>query len=259
MKKNAMLKIAAILMVAVLLTTCAISSTFAKYVTAGDEVITNQARVAKWGLSITAATPATGAADDDGNIKLFLNSYDGGSDLSVKGDSEAIVIAPGTSNSSDAFTITLAGTPEVAYKLIVEADLSLSGWTTTEGYYCPLAITVDGAATPIYGNSYDTAEEFATAVENAIAAAILGTTVAKGSDGKYTLSYAPLTEVPASAKDGVSVSWAWAFDDTVTGNPAGIDNDLDTELGNAANSKIQISFSVSAEQIDTYTAPAQGN
>ena len=62
MKKNAMLKIAAILMVAVLLTTCAISSTFAKYVT--SDSYSDTARVAKWGITLTVSQD-----------KMFADNY----------------------------------------------------------------------------------------------------------------------------------------------------------------------------------------
>ncbi len=50
--KNKMMRIASILMVAVLLTVCAVSSTFAKYVTSVN--VGDAARVAKWGIVITA-------------------------------------------------------------------------------------------------------------------------------------------------------------------------------------------------------------
>ena len=44
MKKNKMMRIASVLLVAVILTTCAISGTFAKYVTSGNG--SDNARVA---------------------------------------------------------------------------------------------------------------------------------------------------------------------------------------------------------------------
>ena len=53
MKKNKMMRIASILMVAVLVSTCAVSGTFAKYVTSDSGKDT--ARVAKWGISILAS------------------------------------------------------------------------------------------------------------------------------------------------------------------------------------------------------------
>ena len=64
MKKNAMLKIAAILLVAVLLTTCAISTTFAKYVTNTADYAPSEARVAKWGLTFTSINADIFTAND---------------------------------------------------------------------------------------------------------------------------------------------------------------------------------------------------
>ena len=48
MKKNTMMRIASILLVVTLLSTCVISGTFAKYVTKAEGE--DQARVAKWGI-----------------------------------------------------------------------------------------------------------------------------------------------------------------------------------------------------------------
>ena len=69
MKKNAMLKIAAVLLVAVLLTTCAISSTFAKYVSSYESTA-ETARVAKWGLYVDTTSIGT--------QKLFFSEYNDG-------------------------------------------------------------------------------------------------------------------------------------------------------------------------------------
>ena len=52
MKRNKMMRIASVLLVAVLLSTCVISGTFAKYTTSNSA--TDSARVAKWGVIITA-------------------------------------------------------------------------------------------------------------------------------------------------------------------------------------------------------------
>ena len=52
MKKNKLMRAASILLVATLISTCAISGTFAKYVTTGSA--TNTARVAKWGVELSS-------------------------------------------------------------------------------------------------------------------------------------------------------------------------------------------------------------
>ena len=108
MKKNAMLKIAAVLLVAVLLTTCAISSTFAKYVSEGG-TYQDTARVAAWGIT----------ADISTTEKMFAVSYDA---LDVANKKEVLasqaVIAPGTSGQIT-LDANVTGTPEVAFKLNV--------------------------------------------------------------------------------------------------------------------------------------------
>ena len=102
MKKNNVMRIASALLVAVLLTTCAISGTFAKYTTSSTG--NASARVAKWGFD----APATINFDN-----LFLAEYKNGA---VSSDED--VVAPGTSGS---VTITLVANgdvteTEVAYR-----------------------------------------------------------------------------------------------------------------------------------------------
>ena len=67
MRKNKMMRAASALMVAVLLTTCTISGTFAKYVTTASG--NDTARVAKWGVQIDMA----GFSDVDND--LFAKTY----------------------------------------------------------------------------------------------------------------------------------------------------------------------------------------
>lgn len=63
-KKNVLMRSAGLLLALVLVTSCFVGSTFAKYVTSGDAG--DNARVAKWGVSITAH--ATG--------DVFAKEYD---------------------------------------------------------------------------------------------------------------------------------------------------------------------------------------
>ncbi|MBP5766482.1 MAG: hypothetical protein J6X47_05810, partial [Clostridia bacterium] len=116
--KNKMMRIASVLLVAALITTCAISGTFAKYVTkvSGED----SARVAKWGIVLGVNT--TGAFDD--RYVTHDDTYEG--EFSVmaynatdeaKGDK---LVAPGTS-SKDLdmnFSASVKGTPEVATRYI---------------------------------------------------------------------------------------------------------------------------------------------
>ena len=57
MKKNRFLKVACAMVILCLMTTCAVSTTFAKYTTGGSA--SDEARVAKWGVEVTMdADPA---------------------------------------------------------------------------------------------------------------------------------------------------------------------------------------------------------
>jgi hypothetical protein len=99
-----MMRIASALLVAVLLTTCAISGTFAKYVTSASSH--DSARVAHWGFKETTFT-----IDD-----LFEKAY-------TNVGASADVIAPGTEGESTfSFKPMNATAPEVAYKIIVTTD-----------------------------------------------------------------------------------------------------------------------------------------
>ncbi|MBE6534593.1 MAG: hypothetical protein E7678_06480 [Ruminococcaceae bacterium] len=220
MKKNAMLKIAAILMVAVLLTTCAISSTFAKYTTTGAAG-TASARVAKWGVTID--TTITG---------LFVDTYDADSDDEVISFNGADVVAPGTEGSVTLAT-SIKGTPEVAVAVTTDADLTLANWEVDSAYYCPLVftITLNSVAKTIKTgdviegeNVIDTAAELETAVEAAIEAA--------------TKEYAAGTDLSAATDFDLTIAWSWAF----TG-----DDVKDTALGNAGLNPVDGSFDVSKQ------------
>ena len=109
MKKNRMMRLASGLLVAVLLTTCAISGTFAKYVT--SESGSDFARVAKWGVEVEAESfdMFTDAYETDDTTATFTGSY------SVDSADGEDVMAPGTSGSFANIAIT--GTPEVAVEV----------------------------------------------------------------------------------------------------------------------------------------------
>lgn len=105
MKKNTMMRVASALLVAVLLTTCAISGTFAKYVSSAET--SDTARVAKWGWGTTSIS-----------LDLFSDTYDG----TVDSADGANVIAPGTSQTGTlVWTPASTFAPEVDYRLTFTA------------------------------------------------------------------------------------------------------------------------------------------
>ncbi|MBR2020571.1 MAG: hypothetical protein IKA05_09265 [Clostridia bacterium] len=259
MKKNTMMRIASCLLIAVLVTTCVISGTFAKYVTEYDA--SDSARVAKWGVTVVV----------EGDEAMFANEYTDDiasnpapqDDAEVKGASSAKVIAPGT--EGDLGSIAINGTPEVAVEVKIAVDLDLVGtlganaWiiNTTE-LYCPLVIKVDGTEYKIAGD-VDTLEELEAAVELAVINAALQTTYTSTSDEIdtttsegttiCTVQYAPLENFGTAPATDVEVTWEWDFGDVAATNAK------DTALGNAATSTIEMTISASVAQIDTYEAP----
>ena len=109
MKKNKMMRIASVLLVAVLLSTCAISGTYAKYITTATG--SDTARVAKWDVKLEENTMS-----NTFNFDLFktVNDSDGNYENDVKpGTGDDHIIAPGTSGS---FTINLSNASEVNAK-----------------------------------------------------------------------------------------------------------------------------------------------
>lgn len=91
MKKNKMMRIASVLLIVTILSTCAISGTFAKYVVTGTG--SAEAEVARWGIKISMN------GDD-----LFANRYaksDTGRGVAVLAKGDYDVVAPGT-NSDEA-------------------------------------------------------------------------------------------------------------------------------------------------------------
>ena len=227
MMKNKMMRIASVLLVAVLLSTCAISGTFAKYVTSKEN--TDTARVAKFGVDLAVTVDgafateynADTAADDEHGVAIAKTV------VAATGDPDNL-LAPGTEGDLMA-SATISGTPEVAVNVKQEATLVLTGWAVEGTYYCPLVITVDG--NEFYGMDYTSAAAFIADVEAAL-----------DSD----VNYAPNTDLTESH----SVTWAWAFE----GTDGKQTDELDTALGNYAaktgDIKISFTYKVTVTQID---------
>ena len=197
--KNKFMRIAAVALMLCLVTTCAISGTFAKYTTEGTA--TDTARVAKWGITVTAPTD-----------EAFAKKYnDTASESGVKVVSTTEVVAPGTNGTLP--TPVIAGTAEVAVEVIVSATITLDKWTTDgTDEYCPIEFTVGEKTYGIYGTegaNYVKCTDVAdlkNKVETAISA---------------TISYDANATIAAIAVP----TWAWAF---TTGDA----NDAkDTKLG----------------------------
>lgn len=143
MKKNNVMRVFALMLALTLVSVCAISGTFAKYVTraAGEDA----ARVAKWGVILGIdGTEAFGTqydAEDDSYIAA-------GGEYSVVSSNGDKVVAPGTSSDLLGTTLTASvkGTPEVAARYIIEGnaeDIVLKADTYTD--YTNLVVSGDPA------------------------------------------------------------------------------------------------------------------
>ncbi|MBE6543940.1 MAG: hypothetical protein E7675_06025 [Ruminococcaceae bacterium] len=217
MKTNKMLRLASILMVAAMISTCAISGTFAKYVTSDD--VADKATVAKFGVVVTA----TGSLFD--TKYTADDTHFGYSGLAVENTTTTDnLVAPGTKNT-DPMTFSITGTPEVAVRVDIKVNVNediflaekngLPDMTTgnpddtfnnTEaGGYYPVVFTLKQGSTVIAeGNLAKIKEVF------------------EGSK-----NHAPNTDLAAIYGE-YTLTWAWDYGDEVI--DAGFDKH-DTLLG----------------------------
>lgn len=228
------MRVAGLLLALVLVTSCFVGGTFAKYVTSDSG--TDEARVAKFGVTITAkgSTFAEEYMTDDARVSTTIAKS------VVSSVNKQKVVAPGT--KGEMVSMTLSGTPEVAVNVKYEATVELTGWTYNDGtddsFYCPLVITV--GTDELKGTDYEDAAAFAAAVKAKI-------------DG-YSANYAANTNLGTNNKVKVpSVSWAWAFEGT-TGEKYQQDDVKDTYLGNqaatATAATVSLTVKTTVTQID---------
>ena len=224
-KKNGKtLRVAGLLLALVLVTSCFVGGTFAKYVTYGGGM--DEARVAKFGVKVTATGDVFAKVYDAKDPTL--QDYNGDAIAkSVISSDDYKRVAPGT-KMDDALTVSVTGTPEVAVEVKYEAHVTFTtdhlnpvdNWKDADGnYYCPLVITVNG--TKYDGLKYNSSDDFKAAVESAI--------------NNLTKNYPANTDLGASASKGVTISWEWPFEVTKTDGKVDHTIDVkDTFLGDQA-------------------------
>ena len=222
MRKNRMMRLASALLILTMVTTCAISGTFAKYVT--SDSATDSARVAKWGVGVEVtgenAFLLTYDTDDDSCSSTIEKSVT----TSSAGDDP--IIAPGTKGTLG--TVTITGSPEVAVNVKKDATLELTGWKVGSDEYCPIIFTVGTTEYKIGDTGIATIADLIAKVEAAV---------------ECDNNYAPNTELANT--DDVTVKWAWPF-------YVSADNDVkDTALGDADTAAtISFSCTTTVTQID---------
>lgn len=218
-KTGKTMRVAGLLLALVLVTSCFVGGTFAKYVTSGTGA--DHAKVAKWGVKVTA----------HGEGDIFASTYDQieGKDNTVVAGGEYKVIAPGT-EKENAAVVYLSGKPEVAVKVTYNADnFALTGkWAYNDGktgsadeYYCPLIFKItDGTTTKTIdcmGEGMKSVDDVQTAVKDAVKS--------------FSATYAPNTDLSTMGNKGLKISWEWPFE----GGEGSKQTDVkDTYLGDLA-------------------------
>lgn len=210
------------------LTTCFVSGTMARYATVND--ITDDATVAKWGVTITPS----GTIFEEQYAKTEATSF---ANTVISDDN---TLAPGTSHSiSD---LVIEGTPEVAVRVDYSADITLTDWEIPDGVggteeYCPVIFTVEGTDYKIDGTTITSIADLITEVEGAI------------SDCS--------TEYPANmaidnSGSAPTVSWRWEIGGDL--DATNVINIKDTALGDkAANGTepfVEVAITALVTQID---------
>ncbi len=124
MMKNKMMRIASVLLVAVLFSTCAISGTFAKYVSTANS--SDTARVAKWGVAISVANNSNFKSEYGYDTTDVTDNRNSNSAVLAFNATDKLV-APGTKSGTaenDGIVFTISGRPEVATKIDITMDVT---------------------------------------------------------------------------------------------------------------------------------------
>lgn len=214
-KKNHTMRIAAGVMTAALLSTCAISSTFAKYTS--ESTGTATARVAKWDILFGEGETTMNKTF---TFDLYSTLYDttaNNAETDVKTGDDVTRIAPGTQGS---FAVKITNNSEVTAKYTVSFTIGYTDNTANtevKSVTIPLRFSTDGS-------------DWKTSIEDLniddTAAVALGMT-----DRDKLATY--------------TVFWKWDYEDTTDNNR----DKNDTILG-TAGAEIQITATVTATQVN---------
>ena len=236
--KSKYLRLASVLLVLCMITTCGVSKTFAKYTESAEA--SDSARVAKWGVSVSVEGDSA-----------FSKQYK--KDEAVTVESTVKVVAPGTEGTL--VSVNVSGKPEVAVTHKVDVNLDLGdGWVISEGggniEYCPLEFKVGD--TVIYAKTV-TAGSVANlelALEEAVANALVtsaGQTKINGDLLTKTANETPNTDLTKT----VTVGWKWAYEKTGAQTGAVNSDDRDTKLGTLATMpKITFTLNIEITQLN---------
>lgn len=260
MKKNVFLKIAAVMLVLCLASTCAIGTTFAKYTT-GDRA-SDTARVAKWGITVAVSGTLFGSSYEN---KTNGNDIMAGISDSVEAfNGTDTIVAPGTENKTG-FQVKITGDPEVEYA--VDADLNgktISDIWLAKGSYAVMVLeygvnentnlnglyVLDGATykpatTYVAGTAYYAAHDVVEVTEEKYYPVDWYVTNTAGTKTAYDTLEAATTAMTTAfdamdktanveINETYTLTWAWPFEEGADDAAKALRNAKDTILGNLA-------------------------
>lgn len=233
MRKNRTMRVSAVLLTLVMITSCFVGGTFAKYTTSSTG--SDSARVAYWGFDANAEI----------DIAMFATEYDD----SVLSSNEDNVVAPGTSKTTtfafgytpkgdtvNALTAGAIAAPEVDYTFVVNPTIT--------GDYDALDANPNFKWT-LQAPDADDATEYDTVAELLAAVKALS-----GDDSGTKVYEAGTLPTTFSAADEVyTIGWTWAYETAGSGMAA--QDVTDTAMGNAQDlDDVTFTITISATQID---------
>ena len=236
MKKNRMMRLASMLLVAVLVSTSAISGTYAKYVTM--DTASDTARVAKFGVTVEATSDMF--SDSYKDTKTPYTPGETGDSITVQSATKwDDVIAPGTKGAMTDVLIT--GTPEVDVRVTYDATVSISdNWMVDGDEYFPVYFTIEGKTYGIAGDCGVDCNVKATSIANLLSKVEAAIEACKKD-------YDANTDLSTVASDVPTVSWEWPF------HTSDANDKKDTKLGDKAVAEdvfIAVAIATTVEQID---------
>lgn len=234
MKKNRTMRLAALLLVLTLITSCFVGGTFAKYTTSTTG--NDEARVAYWGFDQGATITLEGLfSDTDSNVSGNANG------LLAPGTQGSKTFAFGYTNGATGSTAIEA--PEVAYTFTVDVTVAGSETATAdtdkldENTNFTWTLSKKSGTTTTTVGTYQKVEELEAAIE-----ALAGTNATNGV-AEYAADELP--EAFTDAGEVYTIGWNWAFE---TANNTNQDA-TDTAMGNATDlDDLKITITITATQ-----------
>ncbi len=262
MRKNKTMRVAALLLALVLITSCFVGGTFAKYITSVED--TDNVRIAHWGFAKeTGDFPSIPGWNfpDAPSFDLFAKEYDEGvSDKSVVSGNGDKVVAPGTTKEAEIlFVYKDSGiegvdAPEVDYNLTVSASLSAHELLDPQNDRLDWYVKYTPEGEEEVKVEYATYEELLRGIAGLVGTEVDYTYSEKdGAAVSCTQKYEAGTLPTWLTKDNtLTIGWGWNFEDA--GKTVEWD-ETDTYYGNLSAvygyaDKLTFTIALTAEQID---------